>query len=104
MEPVEYFNRLPQRASFDRCYILDPMIATGGTASAAIELVRDLQVPKIIFVTVCVSRPGLEAIQEHFGEKNVIIYAAAIDEEVNAAGAVVPGLGDVSSRLYSTVE
>ncbi|PJF18242.1 Uracil phosphoribosyltransferase [Paramicrosporidium saccamoebae] len=101
LQPVEYYNKLPQSNSFDICYVLDPMIATGGTALATIEMLKDFGVPKIILLTICASEPGSKMILER--HPDVEIYTAALDPELNAEGYIVPGLGDAGDRLYNTI-
>lgn len=101
LQPVEYYNKLPQTNSFDICYVLDPMIATGGTALSTIEMLKDFQVPKIILLTVCASEPGVKMILER--HPDVEIYTAALDPELNQQGYIVPGLGDAGDRLYNTL-
>jgi uracil phosphoribosyltransferase len=101
LQPVEYYNKLPQTNTFDICYILDPMIATGGTALAAIDMLKDFGVPKIRVLTVCASKPGVRAILERHGD--VEIYAAVLDSELTPDGLITPGLGDAGDRFFNTV-
>lgn len=100
LQPVEYYNKLPQSNSFDVCYIIDPMIATGGTVIAAIDMLKDLGVPKIHIITVCASEVGTKNILER--HPHVEIHAAALDPELNSHGYIIPGLGDAGDRLYNT--
>lgn len=100
LQPVEYYNKLPQANTFDICYILDPMIATGGTALATIDMLKDFGVPKIILITICASEPGVQMILER--HPDVEIYTAALDPGLNDSGYIVPGLGDAGDRLYNT--
>lgn len=100
LQPIEYYNKLPQTNSFDLCYILDPMIATGGSATAAIDMLKEFGVPKISLITVCASEAGVKAIIER--HPDVEIYTAALDKELNSQGYILPGLGDAGDRLYNT--
>ncbi|KAJ1747441.1 hypothetical protein LPJ79_005247 [Coemansia sp. RSA 1821] len=98
--PVEYYNKLPQKCTVDECIVLDPMIATGGTADAAIKILKTWGVPRIKFVTICASRQGIERLsKEH---PDVQFYVAVIDNELNEQGFVVPGIGDCGDRLNNT--
>lgn len=98
--PVEYYNRLPHSNSLDVCYILDPMIATGGSAIAAIDTLKDAGISKICFVAICASQFGVTAILER--HPDVEIYTAALDEHLDKQGFIIPGLGDAGDRLYNT--
>ncbi len=100
LQPVEYYNKLPQSNAFDICYILDPMIATGGTAIAAIDMLKDLGVPSIHLLTICASEGGVKSILQRHPE--VEIHAAALDPDLNEQGYIMPGLGDAGDRLYHT--
>lgn len=100
LQPVEYYNKLPQSNAFDICYILDPMIATGGTAIAAIDMLKDLGVPSIHLLTICASEGGVKSILQRHPE--VEIHVAALDPDLNEQGYIMPGLGDAGDRLYHT--
>lgn len=100
LQPVEYYNKLPATNTFDVCYILDPMIATSGTALSAIDMLKDLGVPKIAIITLCASQVGLQAIVER--HPDIEVYTAAVDKDLNAEGYIIPGLGDVGDRLFNT--
>ncbi len=100
LQPIEYYNKLPRVNCYDICYILDPMIATGGTVIAAIDMLKDLGVPTIVVLTVCVSLPGAQAIR--LRHPDVLIYTGALDAELNSSGYIVPGLGDAGDRLFNT--
>ncbi|KAJ2852412.1 hypothetical protein IWW36_000299 [Coemansia brasiliensis] len=98
--PVEYYNKLPQKCTVDECIVLDPMIATGGTADAAIKILKTWGVPRIKFVAICVSRQGIERLaKEH---PDVQFFVAVIDNELDEQGFVVPGIGDCGDRLNNT--
>ncbi|KAJ2659845.1 hypothetical protein IWW48_003251 [Coemansia sp. RSA 1200] len=100
LTPVEYYNKLPRSCSVDECIVLDPMIATGGTADAAIQILRHWGVPKIRFVAVCASRKGIDSLAAK--HPDVSFYVAVVDDVLNARGLVVPGIGDCGDRLNNT--
>ncbi|KAJ1729064.1 hypothetical protein LPJ72_005167 [Coemansia sp. Benny D160-2] len=100
LTPVEYYNKLPRTCAVDECIVLDPMIATGGTADAAIQILRHWGVPSIRFVAVCASRKGIDALAAK--HPDVSFYVAAVDDVLNARGLVVPGIGDCGDRLNNT--
>lgn len=84
----------------DECLLLDPMIATAGTAIAAINMLKDWGVKKIKLLSICASEAGLEAVLKM--HPDVSVYVAAVDKELNAKGYIVPGLGDAGDRLFNT--
>ena len=84
----------------DECLLLDPMIATAGTAIAAINMLKDWGVKKIKLLSICASEVGLEAVLKM--HPDVSVYVAAVDKELNAKGYIVPGLGDAGDRLFNT--
>ena len=105
LQPVEYYNNLPyhsqQPSTADHlAIILDPIIATGGTAVAAIQTLRDWGVSKIVIISVLGSEPGVtKAIEEW---ESVEIWVAGMDSYLNEKGMIVPGVGDVGDRLFGT--
>ncbi|KAI7827310.1 Armadillo/beta-catenin/plakoglobin [Kickxella alabastrina] len=100
LQPVEYYNKLPRVCSVDECVVLDPMIATGGTAGAAIEILLSWGVPKIKFLAICASREGVEALAEKYPQ--VSFYIGVVDDVLDKRGFVSPGIGDCGDRLNST--
>jgi uracil phosphoribosyltransferase len=97
LRPVEYYKNFPTHCG--HTIILDPMLATGHSASACIDKVKEQSIASLKFVCLLASRKGLEHLQsEH---PDVKIYCAAIDEELNAKGYIVPGLGDAGDRIYN---
>lgn len=100
LEPVAYYNRLPPAPSVDLALVLDPMLATGGSARAAITILKRWGVPRIKFVGLIAAPEGVKAvIGEH---ADVPIHVAAIDERLNEHGFIVPGLGDAGDRQFHT--
>lgn len=101
-EPREYYAKLPADADQRTCLVVDPMLATGGSANAAIDYLRSRGV-KSIRLLVLVSAPeGLKAVLEH--DENVHIYTCAIDETLNENAYIVPGLGDAGDRIFGTLQ
>ncbi|KAJ2760704.1 hypothetical protein IWQ56_005423 [Coemansia nantahalensis] len=101
LQPVEYYNKLPRTCTAHHCFILDPMIATGGTAEAAIEILKTWRAPQISFVAVCASRAGLAKVAA--SHPDVRFFVAAVDDELDSRGLVVPGIGDCGDRLNNTM-
>jgi len=100
LEPVEYYCKLPVDATEREIVVLDPMLATGGSASAAIRFIKDRGVTNIKLMCLIASKTGIERLnKEH---PDVEIYCAAVDERLNDHGYIVPGLGDAGDRLFGT--
>ncbi len=100
LEPVEYYCKLPHDVQ-DRIVLLtDPMLATGGTADAAITFLKEKGVKKIIFLCILAAPDGVARLQK--AHPDVDIYAAAYDPELNSHGYIVPGLGDAGDRIFGT--
>ncbi|KAI8967492.1 uracil phosphoribosyltransferase-domain-containing protein [Mycotypha africana] len=103
LQPVEYYNKLPDQPNIDICYVLDPVIATGNTAVATVNLLKEwgLSGSQIKFVAAVGSEIGLAQLQEK--HPDIHIYIAAIDETLDNTGYIVPGIGDSGDRLWNTV-
>ncbi|MCJ7519456.1 MAG: uracil phosphoribosyltransferase [Anaerolineaceae bacterium] len=100
LKPVEYYNKLPVSPSVGLCLILDPMLATGGSATATIEVLKRWGVKRIKFMGIIGAPEGIELVhQEH---PDVPLYLAAIDDHLNEIGYIVPGLGDAGDRQFGT--
>lgn len=100
LRPVQYYNKLPTEPTVSVCLILDPMLATGGSASATVEVLKKWGVKKIKYVGLIGSPEGIALMQrEH---PDVPIYLAAIDDHLNEKGYIVPGLGDAGDRQFGT--
>lgn len=98
--PVEYFCKLPVDCQEREIMLADPMLATGGTASAAIQFMKDRGVHHIKFLCLIAAPEGVKKLQaEH---PDVDIYAAAYDKELNSHGYIIPGLGDAGDRMFGT--
>jgi uracil phosphoribosyltransferase len=100
LQPVEYYNKLPIAPTVSICLILDPMLATGGSATATVDVLKEWGVERIKFVGVIGAPEGIEALHNHHPE--VPIHLAAIDEGLNDVGFILPGLGDAGDRQFGT--
>jgi uracil phosphoribosyltransferase len=100
LRPVEYYNKLPDSATVDLCLILDPMLATGGSATAAIEVLKKWGAAKIKLVNLIASPEGVAAVST--AHPDVAIYCAALDRGLNEKGYIQPGLGDAGDRQFGT--
>lgn len=100
LNPVEYYCKLPYDAPEREIFVLDPMLATGGSASAAIQFIKDKGVKKIYLMCLLGAPEGVKRIQEDHPDVEIIL--AALDEKLNDHGYIVPGLGDAGDRLFGT--
>ncbi|KAJ5611580.1 hypothetical protein N7528_008685 [Penicillium herquei] len=102
LRPIEYYNKLPAKdPEIKRAYVLDPVVATGGTAIAAIDILKDWGVDHITFFSLLGSKQGLDRVAEVWPE-GTDIFVGAIDNVLDEEGYVQPGLGDIGDRLYGT--
>ena len=99
-QPVEYYCKLPQDIAERDLIVLDPMLATGGSAVAAIQFLKDRGAKSIMLVNLIAAPEGIEAVQN--AHPDVDIYVAAVDEKLNDHKYIVPGLGDAGDRLFGT--
>jgi uracil phosphoribosyltransferase len=100
LRPVEYYNRLPDSATVDVCLILDPMLATGGSATAAIEVLKRWGAVRIKLVNLIAAPEGVAAVTA--AHPDVPIHCAALDRQLNDLGYILPGLGDAGDRQFGT--
>ena len=98
--PIEYFCKVPDSSEHREVFVLDTMLATGGTASSAIQFIKERGITKIKFLCLVSSSNGVKRLQKD--HPDVDIYTAALDEYLNDDGYIFPGLGDVGRRLYGT--
>jgi uracil phosphoribosyltransferase len=100
-----YATRLPEKLSGRQCYVLDPMLATGGTLVAATQLLIDRGADDITAICLLAAPEGLATVESAFGESPVpvSVVTAGVDEHLNNQGYIVPGLGDAGDRLYGIV-
>ena len=100
LEPVEYYCKMPNDIAEREVIILDPMLATGGSASAAIQFIKNYEVQHIKLMNIIAAPEGIERV--HHDHPDVDIYCAALDEKLNEHGYIVPGLGDAGDRIFGT--
>lgn len=100
LRPVEYYNRLPVEPSVQLCMILDPMLATGGSAVATVDILKKWGVSRIKFLGLIAAPEGIEHLTSH--HPDVPIYLGALDERLNDIGFIIPGLGDAGDRQFGT--
>jgi uracil phosphoribosyltransferase len=100
LKPVEYYNKLPLEPTVSVCLVLDPMLATGGSATATVEVLKRWGVRKIKFVGLIGAPEGIRRLQG--AHPDVPIHLAAIDQRLNDRGYILPGLGDAGDRQFGT--
>jgi uracil phosphoribosyltransferase len=100
LKPVEYYNKLPTEPTVSMCLILDPMLATGGSATATVDVLKRWGVKKIKFVGLIGAPEGIELMTKM--HPDVPIHLAAVDDHLNERGYIVPGLGDAGDRQFGT--
>ena len=100
LEPVEYYCKLPKDCAERAVFVVDPMLATGGSASAAITMLKQKGVKNIRFMCIIAAPEGVERMQKD--HPDVDIYIGAMDEKLNETGYIVPGLGDAGDRIFGT--
>src|SRR5947209_1151154 len=100
LKPVTYYNKLPPTPTIERAQILDPMLATGGSAVAAADVRKQGGMKRVQYLGLIAAPEGVRALQE--AHPDVSIYLAAVDERLNEKGYIVPGLGDAGDRQFNT--
>jgi uracil phosphoribosyltransferase len=100
LKPVEYYNKLPVDPTVSVCLILDPMLATGGSAVTTVDILKRWGVRKIKFVGILAAPQGIENLQNH--HPDLPIHIAGIDQDLNQNGYILPGLGDAGDRQFGT--
>lgn len=100
LKPVEYYNKLPVSPSVGLCLILDPMLATGGSAAATIEVLKRWGAKRIKFMGIIGAPEGIELV--HREHPDVPLHIAAVDDHLNEIGYIIPGLGDAGDRQFGT--
>jgi uracil phosphoribosyltransferase len=98
--PIEYYNKLPVQPTVDICYVLDPMLATAGSATATVKVLKDWGARRIKYVGLIAAPEGVERF--HSEHPDVPIHIAAVDTHLNDKGYIVPGLGDAGDRQFGT--
>jgi uracil phosphoribosyltransferase len=103
LEPTTYAERLPDDLSDRQCYVLDPMLATGGSLGAAMEFLFRRGARDVTAICLLAAPEGVAAIEKQVEGRDVTLVLGALDERLNEKGYIVPGLGDAGDRLYGTV-
>ena len=101
LQPVEYYHKLPQDIESREVIVLDPMLATGGSAVDAIDIIKRSHPKSIKFMCIIAAPEGVEALTK--AHPDVQVYCAAVDERLNEIGYIVPGLGDAGDRIFGTL-
>ncbi len=100
LQPVQYYNKLPVEPTVSVCLVLDPMLATGGSAVATVDILKEWGVSKIKFLGILAAPEGVDAMQS--AHPDVPLHLAVIDQYLNEHGYIVPGLGDAGDRQFGT--
>lgn len=100
LQPVQYYNKLPVSPTVQLCIVLDPMLATGGSASATVDILKKWGANRIKFVGIIAAPEGVKTLQDD--HPDVDIHIGVIDERLNDIGYIVPGLGDAGDRQFGT--
>jgi uracil phosphoribosyltransferase len=100
LRPVEYYNKLPVSPTVQVCLVLDPMLATGGSAVATVDILKRWGAQRIKFVGLIGAPEGVQRLSQ--SHPDVPIYLAALDDHLNDIGYIVPGLGDAGDRQFGT--
>jgi uracil phosphoribosyltransferase len=100
LKPVTYYNKLPAKPDMDRALVLDPMLATGGSAIAAIDILKAAGTKLVQFIGIIGAPEGCSALRA--AHPDVPIHLAALDEKLNEVGYITPGLGDAGDRQFGT--
>ena len=100
LKPVEYYCKMPADVSEREIFVVDPMLATGGSSVAAIQMLKDRGCKHIHFMCIIAAPEGLKAMQE--AHPDVDVYVGSLDEKLNEHGYIVPGLGDAGDRIFGT--
>jgi len=101
-QPIRYYDKLPPQRPVDVAMIVDPMLATGGSAMAALMTLRDWGVPRVKVLSLIASQEGIDVVASQFPETQ--IYVSQIDPELDDRKFIVPGLGDAGDRIFNTVD
>ena len=100
LKPVQYYNKLPVSPTVQLCIVLDPMLATGGSATATVDILKQWGATRIKFMGIIAAPEGVKTLQE--AHPDVDIHIGVIDERLNDIGYIVPGLGDAGDRMFGT--
>jgi uracil phosphoribosyltransferase len=100
LRPISYYNKLPSSATVQVCLVLDPMLATGGSATETVDILKKWGAKRIKYVGIIAAPEGVRALSS--AHPDVPIHVAALDERLNEKGYIVPGLGDAGDRQFGT--
>jgi len=100
LEPVEYYCKLPADCDEREVFVVDPMLATGGSSSAAVTMLKERGCKHIHFMCIIAAPEGIEKMQKD--HPDIDIYIGSLDEKLNEHGYIVPGLGDAGDRIFGT--
>ena len=100
LQPVEYYNKLPVAPTVDLCLVLDPMLATGGSAVATVDILKRWGAKRIKFVAILAAPEGIRALQGRHPDVDIVV--GTVDSHLNDIGYIVPGLGDAGDRQFGT--
>ena len=100
LQPVDYYFKIPSGEQDRTFFVLDPMLATGGSAVAAVSALKRAGAPRVRFLCLVAAPAGVQAMLD--AHRDVPVYAASLDRELNAKGYILPGLGDAGDRLFGT--
>lgn len=100
-KPIEYYKKMPPNFSSKKIIVLDPMLATGGSAAAAIQMLKNDGAKDLIFISIISAPEGIKKLSE--AHPDLPIYTSAIDERLNENAYIVPGLGDAGDRIFDTL-
>ena len=100
LKPVQYYNKLPVSPTVQVCIVLDPMLATGGSASATVDILKKWGAQRIKYMGIIAAPEGIKTLHE--AHPDVDVHIAAVDEKLNDIGYIVPGLGDAGDRQFGT--
>jgi uracil phosphoribosyltransferase len=101
LKPITYYNKLSIHARVDVCYVLDPMLATGGSAAAALDILKEWNIRCLRYLAIIAAPEGVRVLQEK--HPDVPIHLAALDSHLNEHSYIVPGLGDAGDRQFGTI-
>ena len=104
LQPATYAERLPEDLAGRQCFVLDPMLATGGSLAAAVDFLFDRGAEEVTAVCILGTPEGISVLRESIGDRDVTLVLGALDEGLNEHAYIVPGLGDAGDRLYGTVD
>jgi uracil phosphoribosyltransferase len=104
LQPTTYANRLPEDLSGRQCFVLDPMLATGGTLAAAVAYLKERGAIEVTAICLLAAPEGLKTLEDRFADDvDLSVVVAGLDSHLDERGFIVPGLGDAGDRLYGTV-